>query len=128
MGYQSEVCIRVLTKHQNELLAKIKEADFHLWDNSEYYSDEHYFTVFINDVKWYNGYPSVDIINSYIESLDDEGGIICIGEDGESWSYGEPNTLEVFTNTAFDVDIPFKTADRTSLYDAAQKCCPEYFL
>ena len=97
MGYRSDVYAKIKLDHLFELKEALKQAD--LTDYAKTAVDDNFIYVQINDVKWYESYDDVRIFNNFIDSLDEDAGMIAIGEDGVTTEYGYPYDLDLWTET-----------------------------
>ena len=87
MGYRSDVALE-LTKEKNDLFRALYAAKFPedlswLYDNIQQESEDG--TLYCWDsVKWYDSFPEVGFIESFIDSLDYEDyAFIRIGEESD---------------------------------------------
>ena len=99
MGYRSEVYIKVVKSAKYQLL-EVMSPDWGHWEGVSHLEDDDYYMVAIGDVKWYEGYESVDKVTDFIKTLSGNGtpaGILCVGEDNQTWSYGDPSDVDLYT-------------------------------
>ena len=97
MGYRSNVYAKIKIEHLFELKETLKQAD--LTDYAKTTADDQFVYVEINEVKWYDSYTDVQIFNNFINSLDEDAGMITIGEDGATETYGYPYDVKLWTET-----------------------------
>lgn len=100
VGYRSDIYIKVENSEAFGLKQALEEADF--MNYAEITQDEHYIYVAMYDLKWYSNYEDVAAVNSYIQSLGERGGLIAIGEDGATQEYGEPYSVDLYTQTSIN--------------------------
>lgn len=129
MGYRSEVIIKVTKNRKLELLNVLDEQEVTI-DNI--YEDDDYFAVELFDRKWYDGYTDVDAVTSFICDLEEEGGIIRIGEDNATEGYGEPWSVDLYTTVEVEGLHELPTPDTTQLmytdFKAYKEQYPEHFI
>ena len=97
MGYRSDVYAKIKIEHLFELKETLKQAD--LTDYAKTTVDDQFVYVEINEIKWYDSYTDVQIFNKFINSLNEDAGMIAIGEDGATEAYGYPHEVELWTKT-----------------------------
>lgn len=105
MGYRSSIYIKVDKKHKRSLIDTIEKAELNKsFESESNYGDDYYRTV-AHGLKWYDSYPDVKLINTFIEDDDvepGEKGLLAIGEDGAEVHYGNTDDVGLYTTT--DVD------------------------
>ena len=94
--------------------------------------EDDYCLVYMSDLKWYDSYKDVILVNDFINSLNEDGGLIAIGEDGLFTEYGDPSAVGLYAYTTAYVedwpDIP-ETAISTDTALAEIKVShPELFI
>lgn len=113
MGYRScGVGAFISTKKNNKDFKEILEKYYNLdYENEECDLDEVYMStsgsnpiiVFkFNDWKWYDCYPRVDAINSFIERISNEAGLIVVGEENDTAIYGDPGMFDLYSTMYID--------------------------
>ena len=100
MGYRSRVAI-ALSDDARETIKSAMKLDKNLRELVDY-SDEDlaHGRIYFSDIKWYEGYPEIDAMESFLNQLDEEGyGFIRIGEDHDDVEEkGEPYTYEMYVS------------------------------
>ena len=100
MGYRSEIYIKAKVKHTQALQATLRKAE--LDDCFELTQDGTYVYAYADYLKWYDSYEEVQIVNSFINSLNDEAALIAVGEDGLVETHGDPWELGMYTQTVVE--------------------------
>lgn len=131
MGYRSEVTIQVALHHKLPLLEAMSEH-WSQWKAITHLEDDEHYTIIIDDVKWYDSYPSVNKVTSFIENLPDEmGGIVCIGENDETWDYGMPWNVGLHRYVIVEGVTEEESADGSSIlenFEDYKQKNPELFI
>jgi hypothetical protein len=103
MGYRSNLFVKLPKEKLFELKQLFTKAD--VLDDSSFFSDleieidNHYLYIKIEDLKWYDPYPDVAIINSFMHKQE-KGGMIRIGEEADDIeTYGCPWNSDLYTVT-----------------------------
>ena len=130
MGYRSEVHIKVQQQHKLSLLDIFASNDITFDEASE---DNDHFYCILYDRKWYDGYTDVDAVNSFINSLEDEGALVRIGEEtGDVETIGYPYEVGLSAYTVVEDEDSMNQIDPTNLmysdFKKYKETYPEYFL
>ncbi len=97
MGYRSDVAIGLTKEADVQLRLSDKKLAIQVLDEADDTSKyENHTNYFLEGVKWYQGYPDVDQVMEFLDSLHhDEFGFIRIGENdddidikGDPYEYG----------------------------------------
>ena len=91
MGYRSEVYIKIDKKRTIEFLFLLQSHNVTWINHKEDLADEEYSYFYGEDLKWYNSYPDVGAVNSFIENSDNCA-LIAVGEDEATEVYGDTCT------------------------------------
>lgn len=104
MGYRSNLYIKVTKPHLPALYTLLIQHDF--ISCSDLALDDDYFYVQLSDLKWYDSYPDVIAINSFINSLPSgEGAMIREGEEsGDIEEYNEPHEVDLYPRSVLKLD------------------------
>ncbi len=114
MGYRSDVRIITSKKGFNELNKYVKEylknlnhEDYNLLDDLKFKAENDYSVYFgWNWVKWYQGYESVDAIESGLQHLKDKDMSFRFARIGESYDDYEEDSYESENEEEQDLDYP----------------------
>lgn len=94
MGYRSDIKVKISRENKEQFIEILTEADLVQYFK-EVKSDENYICFEANHLKWYDGYTDVKKINSFINSLEEDGGLLAIGEGGGVSQYGDCSSVEL---------------------------------
>ena len=78
MGYRSEIYIKAKLSFRPQVLSILQQAKLDEWATVA--EDDKYFYAYIDDIKWYEGYDHVDLVNQFIDNNFDD---ICLTGRGE---------------------------------------------
>jgi hypothetical protein len=114
MGYRSDVRIITSKKGFNELnkyvkdyLKNLNHEDYNLLDDLKFKAENDYSVYFgWNWVKWYQGYESVDAIESGLQHLKDKDMSFRFARIGESYDDYEEDSYESENEDEQDLDYP----------------------
>lgn len=114
MGYRSDVRIITSKKGFNELnkyvkdyLKNLNHEDYNLLDDLKFKAENDYSVYFgWNWVKWYQGYESVDAIESGLQHLKDKDMSFRFARIGESYDDYEEDSYESENEEEQDLDYP----------------------
>lgn len=100
MGYRSNIYIKVAIKHKEDLVKTMIKADLTADNFAEFDEDDNYAYLTLYDLKWYDSYSDVvKLMNNFINSLGNNGGLIAIGEDNAVVEYGNPYAVDLYVQT-----------------------------
>ena len=128
MEYYSTVNIKVDIKHKFSLLALLDKHQVYI---DQAWEDEHYFSLTLYDRKWYSSYPDVTAVNDFIENLDEEGGLITVGEDELIETQGLPYSVDMYAYVVVDnLELDQTKTDSLEIknFKEYQKLYPEDFI
>lgn len=96
MGYRSDVYGK-MTKDLEEEFRKEFATEFEQ-DYVKYASDDEYFYLRWEWVKWYESFKEVKAINAWFsdDAREDKAGLIAIGEDNATQAWGSPCEVELY--------------------------------
>ena len=114
MGYRSDVRIitskkvfNELNKYVKEYLKNLNHEDYNLLDDLKFKAENDYSVYFgWNWVKWYQGYESVDAIESGLQHLKDKDMSFRFARIGESYDDYEEDSYESENEEEQDLDYP----------------------
>jgi hypothetical protein len=128
MGYRSDVRIITSKKGFNELNKYVKEylknlnhEDYNLLDDLKFKAENDYSVYFgWNWVKWYQGYESVDAIESGLQHLKDKDMSFRFARIGESYDDYEEDSYESENEDEQDLDYPSMLREFDDFYVIAE--------
>ena len=114
MGYRSDVRIitskkgfKELNKYVKDYLKNLNHEDYNLLDDLKFKAENDYSVYFgWNWVKWYQGYESVDAIESGLQHLKDKDMSFRFARIGESYDDYEEDSYESENEEEQDLDYP----------------------
>jgi hypothetical protein len=128
MGYRSDVRIITSKKGFNELnkyvkdyLKNLNHEDYNLLDDLKFKAENDYSVYFgWNWVKWYQGYESVDAIESGLQHLKDKDMSFRFARIGESYDDYEEDSYESENEDEQDLDYPSMLREFDDFYVIAE--------
>lgn len=114
MGYRSDVRIittkkgfKELNEYVKDYLSKLNHDEYNLLDNLEFKAENDYAVYFgWNWLKWYDGYDSVDAIESGLNHLRDKDMSFRFARIGESYDDYEEDSYESENEEEQDLEYP----------------------
>jgi len=130
MAYRSNIYIKVEKKHKLDLLQTLHDTDLldYIHQASE---DDSYFSCEMPGLKWYESYPDVDKVNTYIDSLEDEAGLVAVGEDYDVQTWGLPYEVDLEHYVVIDninLNINKTKSEEIQNFEAYKQANPELFI
>ena len=130
MGYRSDLYFKCHKDIAPELFSLLEQCKLSEYIEDITIVDDDYIAFSMLDLKWYDGYPEVDTINSFINSHSSQVAFIRNGEDsddiethGDTYDLGLDYYVQFYVEGVEGDSIEYDTL-RASL--VASK--PEYFI
>lgn len=106
MGYRSNLYIKATNDVAADVYLALQQAD--LLEYADFMQDDKYFYVEMSDLKWYDSYDDVTIVNTCIQNLGKLNKACMIREGEESGDveiYGaEPEELDMYISTYISIE------------------------
>ena len=98
MGYRSDLYFKCHKDIAPELFSLLEQHEFSECIKDITIVDDDYIAFSMLDLKWYAGYPDVDVVNTFVDSNSSQVAFIRNGEDSDD--------IETRGNT-YDLDLDY---------------------
>ena len=105
MGYRSDIYIKATNDIAPDLYLILQQAD--CLSCADFSEDDNYTYVTMYDLKWYDSYDDVTLVNDFIRSqLNGKATMIRVGEEsGDVETYGsDPYDLDLYYHFNIELD------------------------
>jgi len=99
MGYRSELYVKMKKEFKPKFIFYLKINEIDYFEDKSDTNDNTYIQYYACDLKWYNGYSTVDKFNSFLQDNSDSITMLRIGEEG--------GDVEEYGGNCYDFDLTY---------------------